>query len=160
MPLARYFLFVGGVLLTLLFAVNLVTPAPELPIPERTNTATDVPALRIHSDRKWPERVVIDTSQPTIVPQQPVTAEAKAPDAPAETTSAAIQTAQPAAAADISAKARVRESLAQVRPSEEKKPEAKLAPKRKLARTHAAPPPMRLVEQQQPRFGWFGTDTW
>jgi len=77
---------------------------------------------------------------------------------PTETATVASQTDQPAAA-EISAKARVRETFAQFRPAEARKPEAKLPPKRKLARTHAAPPPMRVVEQQ-PRFGFFGTDTW
>src|SRR5258705_13997024 len=29
------------------------------------------PIIRIKSDRKWPERIVFDTSAPTIVPQKP-----------------------------------------------------------------------------------------
>ena len=28
------------------------------------------PVIRIHSDRKWPERIVFDTTLPTIVPAQ------------------------------------------------------------------------------------------
>src|SRR5258708_11291462 len=31
----------------------------------------DKPIIRIKTDRKWPERIVFDTSAPTIVPQKP-----------------------------------------------------------------------------------------
>ena len=64
MPLVRYFLFVGGALLALMFVVDAVLP--KLPVSDRANT--DLPAIRIHTDRKWPERVVFDTSLPTVVP--------------------------------------------------------------------------------------------
>jgi hypothetical protein len=75
MPLARYFFLVGGVLLALLFVVDAVLP--KLPVVDRTDT--DLPVIRIHSDRKWPERVVLDTSIPTIVPAPTAKAEAVAP---------------------------------------------------------------------------------
>ena len=48
MPLARYFLFVGGVLLALLFLSDAYLP--KLPAAERADT--DLPVIRIHSDRK------------------------------------------------------------------------------------------------------------
>jgi hypothetical protein len=144
MPLARYFFFVGGILLALLFAID--AGAPKLPVAERVDAAVDMPAQRIRSDRKWPERVVFDTSLPTIVPAQTQTVEAEPPVA-----------AQPTAA-DVSAKTRVRETFAQFRPEDEKKPEAKPVPKRKIAKRRAAPR-MMLVEQQ-PRFGFFGNSTW
>lgn len=143
MPLARYFFSVGAVLLALLFAID--SGPPKLPVTNSTASvvapANNVPSQRIHSDRKWPERVVFDTSMPTIVP---------APAAAAEPP-VAIQPA----IAEISAKTRVRETFAQFRPEDEKKPEAKLPPKRKVAKPRAAPPTM-LVEQQ-PRFGLFNT---
>jgi hypothetical protein len=141
MPVARYFLFVGGVLLALLFLVD--AGSPKLPVAAATTAATDLAAQRIRSDQKWPERIVFDTTLPTIVPAEPAKTEASAP---ASTTTA-----------EISAKARVRETFAQFRPVDEKKPEAKLPPKRKVARRHASPP-MVLVAQQ-PRFGFFDT-TW
>ena len=61
MPLARYFLWVGGVLLALLFVADARLPA--LPVAEAT---TDVPSpiIRIHSERKWPDRIVFDTNAP------------------------------------------------------------------------------------------------
>ena len=148
MPLARYFFFVGGILLVLLFAID--AGSPKLPVAERADAATDTavgfPAQRIKSDRKWPERVVFDTSLPTIVPAQTQTV-AAAPPAVAQPT-----------LAEMSAKTPVRESFAQVQPAEEKKPEAKPPPKRKYAKRRVAPP-MMLVEQR-PRYGFFGFDTW
>lgn len=138
MPLARYFFFVGGVLLVLLFVFD--AGSPELPAANATNTAMDATAQRIRSDQKWPERVVFDTSLPTIVPPAPVATEASVPATNA---------------AEMSAKARVRETFAQFRPADEKKPDVKLPPKRKVARHHPAAP---MVLAQQPRFGLF--DTW
>ena len=66
MPLARYFLYAGGVLLTLLFILD--AWFPRFPVAERANA--NLLVIRIHSDRKWPERIVFDTSLPTIVPPQ------------------------------------------------------------------------------------------
>ena len=50
MPLARYFFFVGGVLLALLFISDAYLP--KLPVADRAYT--DLPVIRIHSNRKWP----------------------------------------------------------------------------------------------------------
>jgi hypothetical protein len=144
MPLARYFFFVGGILLALLFAID--AGSPNLPVAEQTDTAVGFPAQRIKSDRKWPERVVFDTSLPTIVPAQ------------TQTTAAAPPIAAKPTLAEVSAKTPVLESFAQVQPAEEKKPEAKPPQKRKYAKRRVAPP-MMLVEQR-PRYGFFGFDTW
>jgi Fusaric acid resistance protein-like len=59
MPLRRYFLFVGGALLALLFVASWLVPATNA----RTGSAVNFPPIRIHSDRKGPEAVVIDTSK-------------------------------------------------------------------------------------------------
>jgi hypothetical protein len=64
MPLMRYFTFVGGALLALLFMLDAYLP--KLPVLDRG--PGNLPVIRIHSDRKWPDRVVYDTSHPTIVP--------------------------------------------------------------------------------------------
>jgi hypothetical protein len=146
MPLARYFVYVGGVLLALLFVVDAVLPQLPAADANRTDTGVDKPIIRIHSDRKWPERVVFDTSIPTIVPAQTVKAEVVVP------------TPVLAIAADVSAKARVREAFAQLVPPEPKKPETKLQRKRNIAKNHAAPP--MVVVAQQPRFGFFDNSTW
>jgi hypothetical protein len=140
MPLARYFFLVGGVLLALLFVIDAVLP--KLPVVERTDT--DLPVIRIHSDRKWPERVVFDTSIPTIIPAPTAKVEAVAP--------------APPVVADVSAKVRVREAFAQFVAPDAKKPELKVQRKRKIAKSRAAPPV--LLVAQQPRFGFFDNGMW
>ena len=148
MPIARYFFFVGGVLLALLFISDAVLP--KLPVADRA--AADLPAIRIHSDRKWPQPVIFDTTIRAVAPVQIANAQAGVPT--------------PAPAADISAKVRVREAFAQLQPSDAKqlvsyylkKPEPKLQPKRKVARKHVAPPTVLVA--QQPQFGFFANNTW
>ncbi len=140
MPVVRYFLFVGGVLLALLLLSNVVLP--QLPVEAaKVEAGPNISVIRIYSDRKWPERVVFDTNLPTIVPQQTATILVRAP---AQTT-----------VADVSAKARALQSFAEFKPSEPKKPEPKPVHKRRIARA----PPMELVAQQ-PRFGFFANNTW
>src|SRR5260370_29450921 len=52
----------------------------SVPSPE-----ADKPIIRIKSDRKWPERIVFDTSAPTIVPQKsPVIEDAPVTNPPRE----------------------------------------------------------------------------
>ncbi len=66
MPIARYVVFVGGTLLALLLAVNWyfadgsgatstlpVEYAPALPQAEDFD-------IRIHSDHRWPEKLLLD----------------------------------------------------------------------------------------------------
>jgi hypothetical protein len=142
MPVARYFFFVGGALLALLLLLDAVLP--KSPVGDST-AALDPPVIRIQSDRKWPERVVFDTSIPTIVPVQTAKTDAVVP-------------VPPTTVADVSAKARVREAFAQFKPADEKKPELKRQQKRKIAKRHV-PPPTVLVAQQ-PRFGFFDNATW
>jgi hypothetical protein len=132
MPVARYFFLVGGVLLALLFASDAY--GPKSPMARSTQNGVDLSVIRIHSDQKWPERIVFDTSLPTIVPAV-VTAEAVAP--------------MPVA----SAAARVRESFAQFTPPE--KSELQTPRKRKVAKTRTAP--QRVLFAQQSRPGLFST---
>jgi hypothetical protein len=141
MPLARYLLYVGGVLLALLFISD--ASLPRLPDAHSAHTASYI--IRIHSDRKWPERVLFDTSLPTITPLQVANVEQSA--------------AVPVTIA--SAKARVREAFAQLRPldasqlqsSDSKTREPKRQRQRKITKRHT-PPPVLLVERQR-QFGWF-----
>jgi len=147
MPVARYFLYVGGVLLALLFLVNAFMPQ-DLAVANHSAPGLDKTAVRIHSVQKLPERVVYDTSLPTIVPPAARTAVAAAPPAPA---------------ADASAQARVRNTFAQFVPPEAKKLEQSQAPKkRRIAKVRTYPPgnpPLRYA-QQQPHFGFFGGPIW
>lgn len=148
MPILRYFMFVGGALLALLFAADFVWPTS--PVAQAiAGAGHDQPLIRIRSDRHLPERVVLDTSQPTIAAPVTKTA-AVAPPQP---------TAQADPLADLSAKTRVRETFAQFTPKGDTKIRAQS--RRKVARAHPAPQrgqPMMLVAQQ-PHFGLFNT-TW
>src|SRR5712675_1006789 len=83
MPVARYFMFVGGVLLALLFAIDAFLPKEPVLTTTAAAATVENPTLRIRSDRKWPERIVYDTSLPTIVPPPSVKIAAAAlPPAP------------------------------------------------------------------------------
>ena len=171
MPVMRYFLYVGGALIALLFAVAAILP-PEAAV--HSAPGVDRSTVRIHSDQKLPERVVYDTMLPAIAPS-------------AKLEIAAVPAAVPAP--EISAQTRVSNTFAQFIPGEPKKAEQKaeqgvlkgeqvaarveqVAPpkKRKIARVHSAPPygyppngpPMRVAQQQQQqqRFGFFGSPIW
>jgi hypothetical protein len=61
MPVARYFLFVGGALLALLLAFNAFLPQ-EAAVASNDVPTIDKTVVRIRSDQKPPERVVYDTS--------------------------------------------------------------------------------------------------
>ena len=76
MPLARYFITVGGTLAALLFIASWCLPTPPALFAE--GMAIDRATIRIRSARKWPEKIVLDTSQPTITPpsiEQPLAME-------------------------------------------------------------------------------------
>lgn len=141
MPVARYFLFVGGALLALLFAIDAFAPKASADNTARATAGVDKSTLRIRSVQKWPERIVFDTTEPTIVPQ-------------AATEQVAL--AGPEPAPEVSAKARVRETFAQFVPAQPKA-DAPVQRKRKIAKTRTSQP-MRFAQQQ--RYGFFGTSTW
>ena len=106
--------------------------------------ATENPTLRIRSDRKWPQAIVFDTTQPTIVPAPVLKAEASI--------------AAPANIAEMSPKARVRETFAQFVPVDPKPEPKQLQRKRKIAKYAAG---SRMAQVAQPsRFGVFGTNIW
>jgi len=65
MPVFQYFGWVGSFLLMTLLAANWCFPAPIAP-------PSDVPLdqkvrIRIHTDHKWPDRVVLDTTSATLM---------------------------------------------------------------------------------------------
>ena len=148
MPLARYFLYVGGVLLTLVFILDACLT--ELPVMESAHVNS--PIIRIHSDRKWPERIVFDTSLPTTVPAQTAMVEDRL--------------ASPATVADVSVKEREREAFALMQPSDARRlqPSApggrELKPQRlrKIVKRHVTP--RSVLVWRQPQFGWFGNTIW
>src|SRR5215471_4161909 len=65
MPLIRYFGFVGTGLVLLLIGLDWCFPQPTA---EPPGSVSNGPTIRIASAEQLPERVVIDTSLPTIVP--------------------------------------------------------------------------------------------
>jgi hypothetical protein len=83
--LTRYFCFVGGALLALLLFVGWYWPgAPAQPSDADASAVAN--SIRIRSAQRWPDKVVIDTSVPTIVPPPapPAPILAQAQPAPAE----------------------------------------------------------------------------
>ena len=143
MPLARYFLWVGAVLLALLLAADL--SLPELPVAKSADAR--LPAIRIQSVQKLPERVVYDTSIATIIPAPLANREANIPAA--------------ATVADISA---ARQAFAQSQPSDAKQPQRSDPRKRDTRQRHhrfatRRAAPSALLAARQP-FGWFGTGYW
>ncbi|HEX2633721.1 MAG TPA: hypothetical protein VHM22_13000 [Bradyrhizobium sp.] len=148
MPVARYFFCVGAVLLALLLASNAYLPS--VPMPASLDMGVDKSVIRIHSDRKWPERIVFDTQQPTITPS--LAANNVAPALPAPTTLA-------------ESKARARDSYAELQSSDQKneqlsepkKLEKKTVRKRRIVKRRTPPPVM--LAAQRPQFGFFGM-TW
>jgi len=148
MPLARYFLYVGGVLLTLVFILDACLT--KLPVME--SAQVNSPIIRIHSDRKWPERIVFDTTPPMIAPAKTAIVEDRVPS--------------PVTATDVAVKEREREAFALMQPSNAKRLEPsapgrrELKPQRqhKIVKRHVMP--HSLLVARQPQFGWFGNTIW
>jgi len=72
MPLGRYFAFIGGALLALLFLADWYMPDLAA---AQNRADVDKSIIRIHTLHRWPEAIVYDTSVPTIVPPPAVAAE-------------------------------------------------------------------------------------
>jgi hypothetical protein len=69
--LVRYFLYAGSALLALLFFAGWYWPAASTTVASEDQvqeTSMDKQILRIRSAQKWPQKIVFDTSIPTIVP--------------------------------------------------------------------------------------------
>jgi len=145
MPLRQYFSCVGGVLLAILFILDAYFPKP--PVVEKAQA--NLPVIRIHSDRKWPERVVYDTSLPTTVPAPIVSAEVHTPEA--------IGGAPPSTRVG-EAFAMLKMPAVQLQRSNAKMQEPKPRHQTKIARRREPAPRFAMVHQ--PQFGWFGGSFW
>ncbi|MFK4509607.1 hypothetical protein LPJ38_14735 [Bradyrhizobium daqingense] len=150
MPLLAYFWKVGAALLALLFVADFCLT--EAPVVEKT--ATDQPAIRIHSDRNWPERVVLDTSMLVIVatPADIATAQAAAPLDRAEPP---ITRAKTPALADSPAIARTDPPTREVVDRERPRKSQHVAMRSKRHATSR----MVLAARQGP-FAWFAYRSW
>jgi hypothetical protein len=66
-PVAKYFMVAGSVLTALLMIAGWSLPEAPASFPDRTEHIGRA-AIRITSEHKWPEKIVLDTSQPTFAP--------------------------------------------------------------------------------------------
>lgn len=97
MPLIKYFGFVGSALVLLLIGLGWCLPQQ---VAEPSGGTPDRPAIRIASAEQLPERVIIDTSLPTIV--SPPSVLAFAERWPQATVADVIPTSRPATPAPVS----------------------------------------------------------
>jgi hypothetical protein len=132
--MARYLAVVGGALAVLLLIAG--WSLPELPgrFSDRPDS-TGAAAIRIASARKWPEKIVLDTSQPTFFPPSIDVAPARdlverLPD---------DRTDQPVVApqADAAAKPDVRPVVAEHPPVRARHRRFRAIPSFRLARVHS-----------------------
>jgi hypothetical protein len=157
MLVLRYFAYVGGALVALLLVCAAMLGKP--PASESTvASAAEGPTIRIHSERKWPERIVLDTNAP--MPAPPV----RVAEAPL------VQPAPAPVPGEAAAKPHTKEAFAQLaadqpskRVAQLRKAEPRVVPRRRFARARFAPygyapyygygRPMQVA--QQPHFGFF-----
>jgi hypothetical protein len=138
MPVLRYFFFVGGALLALLFVCDAVFP--QVPLPATLKSGSDLPAVRIQSARKWPERVVMNTTLPAFVPVQIATVGTSKADGPKlDTLKADI--AQQAGLAGQQTK--VRDAFAQMGTAQ---PRPQVASSAKIADSAAEQPALKVAD--------------
>ena len=147
MSLAGYFGNVGAALLALLWIADFYLPRPDVV----RSAVVDQPTIRIHSDRKWPEPVVFDTSTPV------ASTSLAASDRNIE---ASLAAAAPPAS---SALAKAGDALAMLPrtgspgpESAQERRQSKVAarPVRKKARPHILP------ASPNSQFAWFGYRPW
>ena len=142
MPLARYFSFVGGVLLALLFILTRASKTRGL------GKGESLSARHSYLFRpKWPERIVYDTSLPTIVPTSISASEGiiRAPEKVAE----------------ASTDAKERASFAMLTPSGEQLQTSKtkmreLKPRHQVKIVRKRAPTPRFAMARHLQSGWFG----
>lgn len=75
MPLLQYFGWVGGFLLAALLAASWCISAPIAPAASANLPLDQKINIRIHTDQKWPERVVFDTTHSRLAPEATVDSE-------------------------------------------------------------------------------------
>ena len=74
MPVGRYFVVVGSVLLMLLLVADWYLPGP--PPMQSYGAPIDAASVHVRSEHKWPERLQFDTAAPSILPPSPAIATA------------------------------------------------------------------------------------
>jgi hypothetical protein len=149
MSLAGYFRNVGAALLALLWIADFYVVRP----PVVQTTTVDQPAIRIHSDQKWPERVVFDTSTPIVSFHQAASdRNIEASLAAAAWPASSAVTAKPGDA--FAMLPRTESPGPESARSDQKQSKVAARPARKKPRPHILPvPPDR-------QFAWFGFRPW
>jgi hypothetical protein len=151
MPVARYFLWVGGVLLALLFFADACLPQ----LPSLRVAAASRAVIRIHSEPKWPERIVFDTSAQ--LPQVIAVASSEQVVPLADPLQSVSPPPSTAAMPD-----RAREALAQLQPpvvnQRATKPRQESSHLRSHATRHVARVTPRLARPRQ--YAWFSDRMW
>lgn len=112
LPLRAYFLSVGGALLLLLLVADWVLPTPVASRP--TDSYSALPPIRIHSEMRGPDSVVIDTNVSLVnpAPAENERGAATSPMPPPEVADSAADGGETGSAS--STDTRLRESLAQL----------------------------------------------
>ena len=72
-PIGRYFLFIGGLLLAVLFIAERHWPASAFPA-FQTEARFDKSIIRVASSHRWPERILLDTNVVAFDPPPPAPA--------------------------------------------------------------------------------------
>ena len=146
MPLARYFSFVGAVLLALLFVLDACFPKFSVAAKAKVYP----PVIRIYSDQKWPDRIVYDTNLPPIVPISIGSTEdiIQAPEITAEVSTGAKEWES----------AMLPPSGRQLQASNTKMRELK--PRQQVKIVRKRPSASRFAMARHPQFGWFGRTFW
>jgi len=161
MPILRYFLFVGGTLLALLVLADSVLPS--VPLPASLASASDHPPVRIQSTRKWPERIVMDTSIAMPAPAKLAKMDQPVRTAPVAAAEPAKSSARDAYAQMAAVEVNHNSAAAKAveKPYATKLPDTTAKPvdvkKRKAAKAHTGKP--MILVAQQPHFGLFES-TW
>ena len=113
MPLGRYFVCAGILLLVMLFIADWYLPSASSQTFFR-EAQVDRSIIGIKSAYKWPEPIVIDTNLPTIVPSLPVLAKAPIINQPQDTFAQLKSPLPKASEYSVRAKRKV---AAQIRPA-------------------------------------------
>jgi hypothetical protein len=142
MPLVRYFVVTGGLLLGLLLVLTWYVPASPAPT---ASPEIDRSTIRIHSSRKWPEAVQIDTRVPIVATAPPATETPLVASGPSNTDA-------PAAGA---LPAGVKEAYAS-EPSPARKPSATTHHHTRVARAASSRKTRRFASSRAPEWNsWF-----
>ena len=144
MPLAAYFRNVGAALLALLMIADFFLPTTLV----AQRGVAQPPVVRIHSDGKWPEPVILDTTQVVIAAAAPSPWDKDPPILPAAREMPASRADGPGA----------RDALALMPRQDSHRATSVEKRKRQVTRKH--PKPQIVLAARQGQFAWFGFRNW